>query len=232
MDAEQNIQYYHQNTAHTYMYANNYDILVGDYLNRLFLSDSIALEIGSGFGRYTALLSEKCKKVIAAEPNQFMYDELKKLAGLKKNIDVLKKDIDELLSDFSEKTDHIFLFHVIHHLKKEELASLSEFIKRKKVSVIILEPNHINPLFFIQILITKDMKFSEEKGMFTDNSKRLKKLISEGNFLFKRSYLGILPRGITNFLGKIFPFFKNSSLFSTKILNPFFSYSVLYISPK
>ncbi len=232
MDSDQNINYYNSKTKHTYMYANNYDLLIGDFLNHYQLNQKNVLEIGSGFGRYTALLAEKCNRVIASEPNEFMFNELKSSAGHLSNVEVINKDIDGLLADFPYQVDFVFLFHVIHHLKKEELDSLCEFIKKNKINTIILEPNHLNLLFFFQILITKDMKFSEEKGMFVDNSKKLKKSIPDNEFQFKRNFIGLLPRGITNFLGRKMSFFKNSSLFSTKISNPFFSYSVFHISPK
>lgn len=231
MKIEENKKYYNEDSLHSYMDSEGYDTLVYDFVKKMNLSGLCVLEIGSGFGRYTSLLSKNCGKVIATDPNPFMYENLKKLEEKYQNLFVIEADIEKIKSMTNINPDYIFLFHVLHHLNPKEVLVLLDLMKTMPAKYFFLEPNHLNPLFFFQVLFTKNMRFKEEKGMFRDNSEKLLKTIPHKALLF-RNYIGLLPRGMTNKLSKSFPFFSNSNRFICKFKNPFSAYSVLVIDSK
>lgn len=222
-------KYYNKEKKHKYMDIDNYDRLIFDYIYSLNLKNATVLEIGSGFGRYTKALSLVSKKVVSVEPNNYMFDILNKSFEKERNVELVKADIKYLATKQELiNIDYIFLVHVLHHLQPEIFKLIKKLVDKLRAKLIIIEPNHLNPLFLIQIIINKDMKFKEERRMFIDNSG----LLYKQYFLdkkIKRRFIGFLPRNITNLLSKINKFFSNSSFFSISFKNPFSAYSVLEI---
>lgn len=211
---------------------DNFDLLIFDYLKNMDLKNSDVLEIGSGFGRYTKALSLVSKTVYAAEPNDFMYEKLIRNFNNIKNVNPLAKNIEELLNKpFANPIDCIFMFHVLHHLAKESFAALKKLMEKLNAPLCIIEPNYINPLFFFQIFVTKDMKFQEEKRMFIDNSRLLVEKHFQKDFSINRTYMGFLPPNLTKTLAKVSHLFIHSRFLSTKFKNPFSAYSILKIKP-
>lgn len=223
--------YYNNNKLHEYMSIEGYDCVIMDYVDSLNLKDKTVLEIGSGFGRYTNCLAQTAKKVIATEPNDFMYSVHKTNFSKIDNVETIQLDIKQLSSNpVDQKIDYIFLFHVLHHLPLEEWENLVKLHRVLNAKLVIVEPNHINPLFFIQIFVTSDMTYKEEKGMFRNNSKQLEKYYPN-NIKSNRFYIGWLPRGLSNKLSKPFKFLANHKSFKSTISNPFSAYSILEINP-
>ena len=211
---------------------DNFDLLIFDYLKNLDLKNSDVLEIGSGFGRYTKALSMVSKMVYAAEPNNFMYEKLSRNFNNIKNVTPLARNIEDLFNKpFTNHVDCIFMFHVLHHLTKESYTVLKKLTEKLNVPLFIIEPNHLNPLFFFQIFVTKDMKFQEERRMFIDNSNLLMEKYFQNGFSINRTYMGFLPPKLTKTLANISHLFINSRFMSTKFKNPFSAYSILKIKP-
>jgi len=220
--------YYHSNMPHNYMNIDNYDLVIFDYLKNLGLNNSNVMEIGSGFGRYTKALSMVSERVFAVEPNSFMYDRLALNFNNTKNVTTIASSMEELLNQpFDNHIDRIFMFHVLHHLAEESYGLLRKLIEKLNAPLFIIEPNHLNPMFFFQIFVTKDMTFKEEKRMLLDNSSLLVKKHFQPGFAINRTYIGFLPPVGTKLLSKMSPFFTNSNFLSTKYKNPFSAYSVL-----
>lgn len=223
--------YYNNDKHHEYMSIDGYDCVIMDYIESLNLKDKTVLEIGSGFGRYTNCLAQTSKKVIATEPNDFMFGIHKKNFSNSENVETIQLDIEQLSTQgINKKIDYIFLFHVLHHLPKKEWENLVKLHEQLKAKLVIVEPNHINPLFFIQIFVTPDMTYEEERGMFRNNSKHLENFYSN-NIQTNRFYIGWLPRGLSNKLSKSFKFLSNHKKFKLAISNPFSAYSILEIKP-
>ena len=224
--------YYNSKAAHNYMNIDNFDLLIFDYLKNLDLKNSDVLEIGSGFGRYTKALSLISNKVYATEPNDFMHEQLTRNFNNIKNVNPLARNIEELLHNpFTNHIDCIFMFHVLHHLEKDSFAALRKLTDKLKASLFIIEPNHLNPLFFFQIFVTKDMKFQDEKRMFIDNSRLLVDKYFQHGFSINRTNMGFFPPNLTKTLAKASQLFTNSRFLSTKLKNPFSAYSILKIKP-
>lgn len=223
-------KYYNENRKHKYMDVDNSDVLIFDYLRSLNLNNAIVLEIGAGFGRYTKALTLVAKKVISVEPNSFMYKQLKQNLKNIENLLLIQTNLEQLITKkISQKVDYVFMFHVLHHLPLEIFAKIKQLIDKLGATLIIIEPNHLNPLFLIQIFFTRDMKFKEEKRMLIDNSKILIKQYFNNKYLIRRKFTGFFPRNMTNLLSKKYKFFSDSSFFSIGFKNPFSAYSILKI---
>lgn len=226
-------EYYNDDKHHEYMSIDGYDCIIMDYVKSLKLENSAVLEVGSGFGRYTNCLAQSAKKVLATEPNDFMFGIHQKNFEEVSHVETIQKDLEQLTTaEFSEKIEYIFLFHVLHHLPLKEWENLIEVQKRFNAKLIIVEPNHINPLFFVQIFVTPDMSYQEEQGMFRNNSKRLTKMFGEKDIESNRFYIGWLPRGLNNKLANSFKGLANHKKFRSNVTNPISAYSILEIKPK
>ena len=175
-----------------------------------------------------------CSKHKSYEPNSAMVDILRANFKHCTNVEIVNQSIRDLLdnSDTLQRVDCVFLFHVVHHLPIETVQIIPKLLFNNKTKLIIIEPNHLNPLYFVQILITNNMKYDEEKGMFRDNSNTIINSLEKARFKICRKYIGFLPRGISNIVAAKCPVFSNSIALSTRCKNPFSSYSVLEISSK
>lgn len=129
------------------------------------------IEIGPGTGRYTSLLLSFGVKVIAFEPDDYLYSRFQTRLGSSPDVECHQRPIKEI----SAETFDISLlcgFHVLHHLDKENLLALSDLcnsfakLSRAFKGWFFLEPNQCNPLYSLQILTTRGMSFSEEKGIW------------------------------------------------------------------
>ena len=223
--------YYNQEADHDYMNVERCDPIIFDFLEKLNLKDSAVLEIGSGFGRYTHALADLAKNVIASEPNDHMYSKLKENYQGVSNVQIIQEGLEELIQrTFEEPISYIVLVHVLHHLPQKLFGSLRTLTDQLQAKLVIIEPNHINPLFFCQIFVTKNMRFADEKGMFVNNSKQLFKAHFNSEFSFDRKFIGLFPPSITKSLIRMSEIFMNSTTISTEILNPFSAYSVMIIN--
>lgn len=98
--------------------------------------DSI-LEIGCGPGKWTNILSEKCKKIVSVDISKKMIYEAKKYCKCRKNISFIHGDIMEL--NFDEKFDKIISVRSLEYIKnKKALLNKAMSLLNKKGKIIII----------------------------------------------------------------------------------------------
>lgn len=147
------------------------------------------LEIGAGTGKWTIPLLKKGFAVTATDISRKSLRVLKDKAqsfGLDGKLTVLVDNFEK--ESFREKFDAVFCFGVIHHLdpKKRNLI-ISNIIRsvKKGGRIYILEPNPLNPLYFLLYL---------ERWIL--NKKGVNRWSTENGFL--RSFIWKLKHDLKN----------------------------------
>lgn len=130
------------------------------------------LEIGAGFGRFTFPLLSHCASVLAVDVSARALAELatqRDARGIPaarcqtRQADVATVDADEF-----GRFDFVVGFFILHHLPDyaASIAALRACVHAGG-GMGFIEPNRRNPLFLLQVACCSDMRFAEERGMFT-----------------------------------------------------------------
>jgi hypothetical protein len=124
------------------------------------------LEIGAGSGRYTRVLLDLGLEVIAVEPDPVLSRKLGQ--NLRSDrLSVAQRAVTEL-----PQVRAICGFHVLHHFDEAALHGLCAAIvgiagrNPDLRGWFFMEPNPINPLYPVHILLWPGMRFREEKGIW------------------------------------------------------------------
>lgn len=134
-------------------------------------------EIGASFGRFTIPLLSHCQSLLAVDISERALNELeatREARGISKSrCRVHVADARDLTLDaIGEPVDFVVGFFILHHLDDLEgtLRSVSGLV-RAGGGLAFLEPNRRNPLFLAQVVACRDMRWTEEKGLFTLSSR-------------------------------------------------------------
>lgn len=137
----------------------------------------LLVELGAGSGRYTELLLSMGYRVIAIEPDTLLASKLTaRLSGVDGLTIINASPLD--LTLYPDDVKAICGFHVLHHIRNAELKELynlfSDLLSSRELlsGWLFLEPNPLNPLYLIQICLTKGMRITEEIGIWQKYPKR------------------------------------------------------------
>jgi SAM-dependent methyltransferase len=130
-------------------------------------------EIGASFGRFTIPLLSHCQSLLAVDLSERALSELEATTNAlgipESRCRVHVADARDLTLDaIGEPVDFVVGFFILHHLGDlaGTIRSLSGLV-RAGGGLAFLEPNRRNPLFLAQLVACRDMRWSEEKGLFT-----------------------------------------------------------------
>jgi hypothetical protein len=190
---------YQRPELHTYLDAPvdaHHRDLIGVLLARFGLAPGQrVLEIGAGSGRYTRSLVDHGLRVIAAEPDPVLGRKLQEQAACWPGVTVLARAAGQL-SDAAE-VEAVCGFHILHHLDEGALRALCRDLARIAArspgfrGFFFMEPNPLNPLYLVQILLHPGMRFREEKGIWRRDYGRI--FAGEGLELRVLGHLGLIP---------------------------------------
>lgn len=169
------------------------------------------LEIGAGTGRWTISLLQRGLKVTATDISSKSLGVLKEKAqrlNLEKKLEIICDNFEKPL--FKSCFDAVFCFGVIHHFdpNKRNLILKNIAISLKKGgSIYILEPNPLNPLFYL-IYFWRWLnnsqglnRWSTEKGFLRSNIWNLKKSLKKmGISEIENKWYGYLPSRFANYV--------------------------------
>ncbi len=146
-----------------------------------------AIEIGAGLGRFTPPLVQHFKNVILIEPNQYYAEQLEKTYRKYPKVNIVCADAKTALAGLDKTLRYnVFCFHVLHHLKLEEREHIYEFVHSTNSYGVACEPNPYNLFIPLQILITPEMTFKEEKEYLKLTHRFLKKEIENSNLQIEK----------------------------------------------
>jgi len=134
-------------------------------------------EIGASFGRFTIPLLGHCQSLLAVDLSERALGDLeatRKALGIPESrCRVHVADARDLTLDaIGGPVDFVVGFFILHHVYDlaGTLRSVSGLV-RAGGGLAFLEPNRRNPLFLAQVVACRDMRWSEEKGLFTLSSR-------------------------------------------------------------
>jgi len=218
---------YYDRDKHGYMQYS--DDLFADYIYSLIAADSFlnydtAIEFGAGMGRFSASLIKHFSKTILVEPVSAYTDILKRKFP-NNYVRILNCSLEKfLLTQKSYAPSLVFCFHLMHHLTYEQRKIIYQHIKKTGSKCVLVEPNPLNPLILLQIILQPDMSIFEEIQYLSLTHHRYKKEI-ENSGLTLRSFkrLCFFPPAITNIMYKRIPKRFISFFEGLNIIFPFMS---------
>lgn len=124
------------------------------------------LEIGSGMGRYTLLLAEKGLSLEGMDLSPVLLERLRAYDGGQHPIPLHAFDVAEPPADLRGRFDAVIGFFTLHHLHdlKACYRGMAHLLAPNG-RVAFLEPNALNPLYYLQITFTPGMTWKGDKGM-------------------------------------------------------------------
>lgn len=158
------------------------------------------LEIGCGMGRYTIPMAELGFNICGFDLTQYLLDKLKEYNNHRYNIPLYCGDIITPPFEFTNLFDVIIGFFTLHHLHDLEACfrAMWKMIKPGG-KIVFLEPNTLNPLYYIQILITPDITWKGDRGIINMRRRIIFNAIERAGFSnFQITYFGFFPPFIAN----------------------------------
>jgi len=174
-------------------------------LNQLSGNKDQILEVGAGQGRFTFEIASRVGSIYATDVSVEELKILKKKIRLinVNNISVYHYDLLNPVNTFGKETwDHILGFFILHHLPKEKLNDVVYNLQKKLSKngrMIFIEPNNLYPFHLVEMLITPDMEWEIEKGIYTDYIGCFKKACRKnGMRIISSRKFGFVPPPVIN----------------------------------
>jgi SAM-dependent methyltransferase len=139
---------------------------------------STVLEIGVGSGRFTERLLARGLKVIATEPDPVLFNKLQQELGNNPLLSAAQVDVLSC-APLLARAELVCGFHVLHHIDQSSLDRFGVILRERAAKDkhfkgwFFLEPNPLNPLYFLQIALHPAMRWREEIGIWTNDLRSL-----------------------------------------------------------
>lgn len=141
------------------------------------------LEVGAGMGRYTLLLAERGVPVEALDLSPLLLERLRAFDGGRFNVPVHAADVLAPPEQLRGRFDAVVALFTLHHLHDlaASFRAMSRLL-RKGGRVVFLEPNPLNPLFYVQIAATPGMTWRGDGGIVRMRPKTVFAAMSSAGF--------------------------------------------------
>lgn len=158
------------------------------------------LEVGCGLGRYTFILAQMGVRVEGLDLSPELVRRLDELNAGRYDIPLHGHDLVDAPEEMYGSYDAVIGFFVLHHV--HDLGACFEVaakLARPGGRVAFLEPNPLNPLYYVQITLTPEMRWKGEKGMFKMRDRILHPVMSRAGLTgITTRRFGFLPPFVTN----------------------------------
>jgi 2-polyprenyl-3-methyl-5-hydroxy-6-metoxy-1,4-benzoquinol methylase len=132
---------------------------------RLAPGDRI-LEVGCGMGRYTLSLARRGYRVEGMDISQYLLDRLAEYNSGQAALPLHCMDVVAAPAEWAGTFDAVIALFTLHHVHDiEACLSAMARLTRPGGSVVLLEPNPFNPLYYLQIAFTRGMRWRSERGL-------------------------------------------------------------------
>ena len=162
--------------------------------------DDKILEVGCGMGKFTFPLLEKGFKISGLDLSPYLLRSLLEFNNNRHSLDLICSDILEIPEDYNESFDHVIGFFTLHHLHNLRVCyqAMSRVLKPGG-KITFIEPNALNPLYYLQITFTPGMSWAAEKGIMNMHKAHMTDVMKYANLsnLSIKTY-GAFPPFIAN----------------------------------
>ena len=158
------------------------------------------LEVGCGMGRHAFQLAERGFHVHGMDLTPFLLEKLEEYNNGRHDIPVYCSDIADHPSELENRFDAVIGFFMLHHLHdlQASFKAMADMVKPGG-SLVFLEPNGFNPLYYIQILITPGMTWEGDWRIARMRKKVLfESMQGAGLTDLELARYGFFPPGISN----------------------------------
>jgi SAM-dependent methyltransferase len=124
------------------------------------------LDVGCGMGRYTFALADGGLVVEGLDLSETLLARFREFDGGRYRIPLHLADVLDPPEELKGRFDAVIGFFTLHHL--HDLAgSLGAMRSLSKPGgrIVFLEPNPLNPLYYVQMLVVPGMSWSGDKGL-------------------------------------------------------------------
>ena len=132
------------------------------------------LEVGCGMGRYTLLLAERGIAVEGLDLTADLLDRLREFNGGRYDIPLHAMDVVDAPAEMHGRFDAVIGFFALHHVHDLDAcyAAMARLV-RPGGPIVFLEPNPLNPSYYVQIAITPTTTWEGERGMLNMRRSRM-----------------------------------------------------------
>jgi SAM-dependent methyltransferase len=126
------------------------------------------LDVGCGMGRYTFALAERGLAVEGLDLSQELLDRLRAFDGGQFDIPLHCADVLYPPTELEGGFDAVLGFFTLHHVHdiRACLRSMTRLVKPGG-RIVFLEPNPLNPLYYVQMIVVPGMSWQGDKGILT-----------------------------------------------------------------
>lgn len=158
------------------------------------------LDVGCGMGRYTFPLAERGLRVEGLDLSQSLLDQLDGFNGGRREIPLHCLDILDAPTTLEGRFDAVVGFFTLHHLHDlpSSFRSMARLV-RPGGRVVFLEPNPLNPLYYLQIVIAPGMTWAGDKGIVQMRPRTVLQAMESGGLgSFSLTRFGFFPPFVAN----------------------------------
>jgi SAM-dependent methyltransferase len=124
------------------------------------------LDVGCGMGRYTFALADRGLAVEGLDLSENLLEQFREFDSGRYGIPLHCADVVDPPDELRGRFDAVVGFFTLHHL--HDLAgclSAMAGLAKPGGRIVFLEPNPLNPLYYIQMLLVPGMSWSGDRGI-------------------------------------------------------------------
>jgi SAM-dependent methyltransferase len=149
------------------------------------------LDVGCGMGRYTFALADRGLAVEGLDLSEALLERLREFDAGRYRIPLHCADVLDPPDELHERFDAVVGFFTLHHLHDLTgcLCAMRSLL-RPKGRVVFLEPNPLNALYYIQMLVVPGMSWRGDRGILS---------MREGNVFHAMEAAGLAHPAVERF---------------------------------
>jgi SAM-dependent methyltransferase len=126
------------------------------------------LDVGCGMGRYTFALADRRLAVEGLDLSETLLEHLREFDAGRYGIPLHCADVLDPPDELRGRFDAVVGFFTLHHLHDLTgcLRAMGSLV-RPEGRVVFLEPNPLNPLYYVQMLVVPGMSWSGDRGILS-----------------------------------------------------------------
>jgi SAM-dependent methyltransferase len=157
------------------------------------------VEVGSGLGRYSVPLVDAGYRLTCLDLSPSMLESLRKRLG-DRGPEVIACDVAEAARHTARRFDRAVGFFTLHHIADlaASFCGLAEILRPGAVAA-FCEPVFLNPLYYVQIAVTPQIRWAAERGILDMRASVVFPAMAQAGFVDPRSTsFGFLPPFLAN----------------------------------